>query len=699
MKQFNIITLCLCLLLFGCNKPYEWEQYQEFQPRLDVMKFTASVKVPQSDAAADVLEKFQAGQEFGLWSVIRGPREELKPSGNFLDNMKFTSNAEGEISSAEELVWPDEILHFYAYYPYIEDWQEQSLEELDYSLPLNQNELTDDGEPLYFSADILYANEKGVRPNTPVDLLFSHLMGNIVINVKSGIRNPDVTLLPIEITGAAVKAIVNMETGNVIPDYESVGTIIPYESGTDVNRVCRAVMLPQTLDLAIETEFKGEPVKIEKKGFEIRSGWQYIFELVIDDTGIRFVLGDVKPWEGLESEQILSNAEKVKIPYLINIPDFSDSFVYKVMIGENKQIAEICNEYLYKSGEFVDEEGTVALDHKAIVAYPMRDNGEGQMVADHSNGFVLQLMKETVDGKTVSYAVDDAPIHGGKVVFDSKGMLEYIPGNSAPVDKFYYIDKAFSTDSFDECQTASIEAEVISDDPSRYDQGVSNVYRITKIGSQYWTVDNLRASKYNDGESIRYFAPDETTGWAGTAANRPGKYTWYKDTDIDVSSDAAYKNVYGALYNWTAICNGGGRDVTFPYNVEADFLAPAGWKVPFRDDYRVLYSYLGENKPRMIRGMMKADMAAEGAQPDRASAQWAYDATRTFTNITNFSAINSGYCNSSKAYFSDTFYMYFATSNASTRAYGFKLPFDAGTDDKYLENHWWALSIRCIKAD
>lgn len=388
-----------------------------------------------------------------------------------------------------------------------------------------------------------------------------------------------------------------------------------------------------------------------------------------------------------------------KIPYLINIPDFSDSFVYKVMIGENKQIAEICNEYLYKSGEFVDEEGTVALDHKAIVAYPMRDNGEGQMVADHSNGFVLQLMKETVDGKTVSYAVDDAPIHGGKVVFDSKGMLEYIPGNSAPVDKFYYIDKAFSTDSFDECQTASIEAEVISDDPSRYDQGVSNVYRITKIGSQYWTVDNLRASKYNDGESIRYFAPDETEEWPGASTNRLGKYTWYKDTGIDVSSDAAYKNVYGALYNWTAICKGGGKDVTFPYNVEDDYLAPAGWKVPFRADYKVLYSYLGENKSRMIRVMMKADMAADGEQPDRASAQWAYDEEKTFTNITNFSAINSGYCNSSKIYFSDTFYMYFATSGALTRAYGFKLPFDIGTDDKYVANHWYALSIRCIKAD
>lgn len=703
IKLYKIIislSFCIISIFAGCNKPYEIDEYKETASRLDAMRFTAEIDALAVEGEESKTLKFSEGDTFGLYAVIRGPGEDLLPTGNFMDNVKFTSNASGEISCGKDMIWPDEILHFYAYYPYREEWNE-NLQDLSYSTPLNQGEVSDEGAALYYSADILYARKTGIKPNSLVDLKFSHLMGQIVINLKSGIRNPDIGSLPVSILGAVAKAKINLETGEVKPDGDNSAVLIPFITGTDGERACKAVIVPQVLNLVIETEFQGDKIRIERPDFEIKGGWQYNFDLVVDDTGIKFVQGDVIPWEGLDSEQMTADAEEVVMPYYITIPKFDESFVYRVMLGEEKQIAEICEEYLYSDDMYIDQAQTEKLSHKAVVAYPVSEISGGKMVADHTKGFVLQILKQTINGTEVSYTVDESAVHGGKVSFSESGITEYIPGTSAPVDEFYMSGDNFFTTK----QEASIDTElkpyIIEDDPSRYETGVKNTYKITKIGSQYWTAENLRAVKYNDGEPITYISPDDKDTWAGSNANRTGKYTWYKDSGIDVSTNTDYKNLYGALYNWTSISKGaGGAGTTFPFDVEEDFIAPLGWKVPSRNEYKVLYSYLGSNKPRMLVSLNSANMANSGYETDRLSAQWPYNTENfIYTNITNFSAINSGYCDRTHSYFADTFYMYFSTSGAATRGYGFKLPFDAGPDDKYITNHSFGLSLRCIRTE
>ena len=62
-----------------------------------------------------------------------------------------------------------------------------------------------------------------------------------------------------------------------------------------------------------------------------------------------------------------------------------------------------------------------------------------------------------------------------------------------------------------------------------------NQYEIVKIGNQYWTKQNLRTTKYNDGAAIK----DGNNSWPtdGTPA-----YCWY-------NKDPSNKATYGALYN------------------------------------------------------------------------------------------------------------------------------------------------------
>jgi uncharacterized protein (TIGR02145 family) len=83
-----------------------------------------------------------------------------------------------------------------------------------------------------------------------------------------------------------------------------------------------------------------------------------------------------------------------------------------------------------------------------------------------------------------------------------------------------------------------------------------NVYHTVKIGKQLLTVENFKATKFNDGTPITY-AKDSAL-WVNLAA--PG-YCYYKN-----KAPSRTNKKVSALYNW--------------YAVASKKLAPAGWHVP-----------------------------------------------------------------------------------------------------------------------
>jgi len=98
-----------------------------------------------------------------------------------------------------------------------------------------------------------------------------------------------------------------------------------------------------------------------------------------------------------------------------------------------------------------------------------------------------------------------------------------------------------------------------------------NVYHAIKIGDQIWTVENLRSTKLNDGTSIKNVPKDNS--WHRLKS--PG-YCWYNNT-----ANADSIRQFGALYNW--------------YAVDTKALAPKGWHVPTKADWKALEKYLIEN--------------------------------------------------------------------------------------------------------
>lgn len=95
-----------------------------------------------------------------------------------------------------------------------------------------------------------------------------------------------------------------------------------------------------------------------------------------------------------------------------------------------------------------------------------------------------------------------------------------------------------------------------------------NVYNSISIGTQVWTVENLKVTKYQNGEAIQNILDNST--WNNLSS---GAFCDYDNNSLN-------RNTYGVFYNWFAASD--------PRNI-----APKGWHVASYEEYQLLIDYLG----------------------------------------------------------------------------------------------------------
>ena len=97
-----------------------------------------------------------------------------------------------------------------------------------------------------------------------------------------------------------------------------------------------------------------------------------------------------------------------------------------------------------------------------------------------------------------------------------------------------------------------------------------NVYTTITIGTQVWMVENLKTTKYRNGDQI----PNESGNSAWTSST--------KGSQCNYNNNEANGNKYGRLYNWHAVN-------------DSRKLAPAGWHIPSDAEWNTLSNYLAAN--------------------------------------------------------------------------------------------------------
>jgi uncharacterized protein (TIGR02145 family) len=204
-----------------------------------------------------------------------------------------------------------------------------------------------------------------------------------------------------------------------------------------------------------------------------------------------------------------------------------------------------------------------------------------------------------------------------------------------------------------------------------------NVYHTVTLGTQTWTTENLRTTKYNDSTAIPLVT--DSTAWRNLTT--PG-YCWYNN------NKSIYKKQYGALYNW--------------YVVHTGKLAPAGWHVPSKAEWDTLQNYLidhGYNYDGTITGNKFAKAMA-------AKIIWGADTTTGAignnlgtNNSSGFSALPGG-CRSNDGSFVNEYasgYWWSTTEDKELHAYHCYLVFlnSSLNSFNFYENS--GFSVRLVK--
>jgi uncharacterized protein (TIGR02145 family) len=204
-----------------------------------------------------------------------------------------------------------------------------------------------------------------------------------------------------------------------------------------------------------------------------------------------------------------------------------------------------------------------------------------------------------------------------------------------------------------------------------------NTYNTVLIGSQCWTKENLKVTKYNDGNAIplnnTYTSGTVSTVWQGLTT---GAYTIYDNE----SSTGANATNYGYLYNWYAA-----KGIATAGSTTYKNICPTGWHVPTDTEWTTLTTYLGGTS--VAGGKMKST-----------SSLWNSPNTGA-NNSSGFTALPGGFRNSDGGFFNVGGFAFFwsATEGDNSNAWRRSLSRLNGSVDRYNYLKSVGASVRCLR--
>ena len=190
-----------------------------------------------------------------------------------------------------------------------------------------------------------------------------------------------------------------------------------------------------------------------------------------------------------------------------------------------------------------------------------------------------------------------------------------------------------------------------------------NIYKTVVIGNKVWMAENLKVTKYRNGEPI------PTTPKLNTdiSSEKEPKYQWaYEGYDSLIP-------VYGRLYTWYVTQDGRG-------------ICPDGFRVPTDVDWASLIT--SEDGDVVAGGKLKEEGLIHWVKPNQGA-----------TNETGFTAVPGGYRENDGKYYVHGFrgYWWSSKNNYVYIAWNTSLAYSNAIIEKLERIKKNGLSIRCVK--
>ena len=206
-----------------------------------------------------------------------------------------------------------------------------------------------------------------------------------------------------------------------------------------------------------------------------------------------------------------------------------------------------------------------------------------------------------------------------------------------------------------------------------------NTYNTVLIGTQCWTKENLKVTKYNDGSNITEITSTGT--WGLTTVT--GARTVYNDLPANLST-------YGYLYNWYAAAG-----IVTPMGSPTKNICPTGWHVPTDSNWNKLVKFIDSGADTSNASSTLSPTAGTLMKKD--TALWT---TNTGTNTSGFSALPGGYRGAFGGFFWDINILavfWSATEVDGQNGEGRNLDSANGNVIRYMNPKSVGYSVRCLR--
>jgi len=285
------------------------------------------------------------------------------------------------------------------------------------------------------------------------------------------------------------------------------------------------------------------------------------------------------------------------------------------------------------------------------------------------SGFISSDGGSEVIARGVCWSTQPMPTIADSITMDGEGVGNFTSKLTGLIlNRSYYV-RAYATNlagtSYGHIRSFTTSTNAINFNPSlTYGTMTdidSNIYKTITIGTQTWMAENLKVTKYRNGDSI----PNVTDGttWRNLTS---GACCEYENTP-------GFSKIYGRLYNWYAVN-------------DSRNIAPAGWHVPSDAEWTTLTNYL------------EGEAVAGGSLKETGTKHW--KSPNTFaTNQSGFTGLPAGGRSTSGSFFSQANNAFFWSSSEHNGSFAWGRSLNYGNDyvGRYNTYKSFGFSVRCLK--
>jgi len=279
-----------------------------------------------------------------------------------------------------------------------------------------------------------------------------------------------------------------------------------------------------------------------------------------------------------------------------------------------------------------------------------------------SGGNILSDGGSAVIARGVCWSINQSPTISDNKSTNDTGTGSFISSLTGLTPSTTYYVRAYATNSVGTGYGSTVSfktVETVTDIDG-------NVYHIVTIGTQDWLAENLKTTKYHNGNLIGTTTPATLDISNATTYPTP-KYQWaYAGNESNVAT-------YGRLYTWYA--------ATDSRNV-----CPTGWHVPTEGEWTTLTTFLG------------GESVAGGKLKEAGTSHWISPNTGA-TNSSGFTALPGGHRSINTGFeVINVYSVWWCSNEYDTTTAWYRLIFsDRVSFQGYYNNKAYGYSVRCLR--